>query len=832
MVKKIKLKARRKQSIRNSSSIKKAVISSPTRKTQKDAWILGILFLAFCAVTITFPGFSWVLPNSETHLFFYGSWKIALFLLSVLFLYARFLSQDHEMRGNDISSFWGRFGLWIGLGFTIFLCFYHMDKPIGAYSFDLGVILEIVRRMKDFWNFSDVFISKSYGILPVWPYTAFFFWNLFPADTGLEIQRLTCTFYELGTVWAMYLCGKEIAGRRVGLLAAILASISEPLITKAVSGYPCTSMVFGVTLVIWAQIRLLRKNSIVDFLLWAASIGFFSITTSLSLVLIPFFIFSCLALLWWKNRTKISLVSAPYSVWISLIAYLFYFLCCLNFISNGDRFVSQVKHFSLLIFLIVVAIIGFLYMRLVSRKIEDLWFKWLCGAWAAVVLSFFTFTDDYTLGRIKWHTIVPGASYISSSNLSEAFFKRFPETIKGLFWIFKDIREDMMVPNHSIFSYPETIFIALGLVFYCAKPDAKRSFLLATAVLAIVPEFSMKESHSAELINCVIPLLLMGAMGLDELLGYVLREVKSQFFKGIIYFLLLIFLAWAAQGLFSSVYPQWAEKRVWTTLPQENALQDIAQGRRVYLTKEIFDYSMEYYEGSSVYLLHEFNPIYLDGNEKTPDVVVYFIEEGDYVKKLKEHFPDLKFEGLFSPLRPGEPSACRCEIPAKIISSKNQKLFSIIRTSNPVWKRTYNYHLNPIRGSIDFSRIDWEDRVVDVTVPLPEVAWEKNSDFEGQAFKLESTIQINHSGQYEVTCKTGARTKVMMDGNVVFDLKFLQIGSFYQAPAANRKITLNLTAGEHQVEVITLTQPSLPDITLRPVEFTGSGQSLWKSFSF
>ena len=117
-------------------------------------------------------------------------------------------------------------------------------------------------------------------------------------------------------------------------------------------------------------------------------------------------------------------------------------------------------------------------------------------------------------------------------------------------------------------------------------------------------------------------------------------------------------------------------------------------------------------------------------------------------------------------------------------------------------------------------------------MPLPEAAWESNNDFSGQSFKLDSTIHINHSGQYEITCKTGTRTKVIIDRDVVFDLKFLQIGNFYRAPAANKKITINLTAGEHQVEVIALTQPPLPNITFKSVETTGEGESLWKSFSF
>jgi hypothetical protein len=623
-----------------------------------------------------------------------------------------------------------------------------------------------------------------------------------------------------------------MGGRRVGLLAAIAISLSEPLLTKTISGYPISCMTFASLLVIWSQMRLLRKNSIWDFLLWALSIGFFSVSAIPALVLIPFFIFSCLGFLWWNDRNNNSLVSVPYLVWISLIVYLFYFCCCLNFIPNGDKVVAQIKHFSPLIFSIIIATIGFICWRVTSEKNENLWLKWFCGAGLAVLFSFRSFTDDYIVDRIKWHTIVPGASYLDASNLTQAFFERFPITIKGLFWVFQDIRDDMMVPHHSIFSYPETVLIALGIVFYFTKPDFKRTFLLITAILAIIPQAVMKESHSAELSNCVVPLLLVGAMGLNDLLTRVFMVVRSKFSQGIIYFLLVIFWAWAAQGLFSSIYPQWAEKRVWTTLPQENIFQDIVQGRRVYLTKEIFDYSTEFYEGSSVYLLHEANPIYLNQDEKIPDIVIYFIEEGDYVKKLKAQFPDLKFEGLYSELRPGGASMCRCVVSSKILSDKRQNLFSVIRTADPEWKRTYNYHLAAVRGSIDFSRIDWQDRVMDPTTPLPKAAWENNNDFEGQAVRLETTIQVNIGGQYEISCKTDTRTKLIIDGDLIYDLKFLQLGDFYTTPTVNKKVVLNLTKGEHKVEVITLNQSSLPEITIKSAGSSEAVQSLWKSFSY
>ncbi len=708
-----------------------------------------------------------------------------------------------------------------------------MDKPTGEYGIwtDTFVFVEVVRRMKDFAYFRDLFTMGNLGILPAWPYTALLFWKVFPSETGLVIQRLTGTFYDLGTVWALYLCGKEMAGRRAGLLAAVLASVSKPLLSKVVSGYPTSILVFGVTLVIWSQIRLLGKNSIQDFLLWSFGIGFLACTTSPMLALAPFFIFSSLALLWWKNRSAMSIQSIPPFIWISAIAFLFYFLCCLNGFPNGDHIVSQIKHFSPLIFLTIFGIIGIFHKRLVSREVENLWFKWFCGAWLAVLLSFRTFTDDYIIGRIKYHSLVSGAGFLNLNYFKEVFFHQLPDTFTVLFWSFQD-RGDMGLPGDSFFSYTETIVIALGLIFYFAQPDAKRSFLLVTAAIAIIPYFSMSHNYSVMFIGCITPLLLVSAMAFNDFLEMIFSVVRKKLFQGVVYFLLIVFWAWSAQGVFSRVYPQWAEKGNHYALPRDMALKDIEQGRRVYLSRELFDYSPEFYEGFSVYLLHQFNPINLNMNEKVPDVVIYLVtEEGALVNKLKDFFPDLKFENLSSQCDGGVVEY-RLEIPSARLFDKKQKLFLVARTPDPAWKRIYNYHINAIRGSIDFSRIDWEDRVIDVNTPLPKVAREQNDDFEGQAYKLQTSIHVNHSGEYEISCKTDARTKMMVDGNIIFDLKFLKIGDFYEAPTINRKVQLNLTKGDHQVEVITLTQPPLPDITIRAVGFNGEGQSLWKSFVF
>ena len=221
-----------------------------------------------------------------------------------------------------------------------------MDKPIGQYTADCAFFIQILRRLKDLGNYGSGFVF-DYGLLPLWPYTGSLLWHLMPFASGLEIQRLTGAFFDWGIIIFIYLAGKEIAGRRVGLLAAALAAVCKPLLFKVVSGYPSNVLAFGVTIVIWLTIRLERKNTILDYVIWGASVGFLAYTTAPFEPFVPFFIFIGLGLTWWNNRKVMKFKGVPILVWISLAVFLIYFLCCNNAFPNSIPIIRQIKKLSL-----------------------------------------------------------------------------------------------------------------------------------------------------------------------------------------------------------------------------------------------------------------------------------------------------------------------------------------------------------------------------------------------------------------------------------------------------------------------------------------------------
>jgi hypothetical protein len=189
-------------------------------------------------------------------------------------------------------------------------------------------------------------------------------------------------------------------------------------------------------------------------------------------------------------------------------------------------------------------------------------------------------------------------------------------------------------------------------------------------------------------------------------------------------------------------------------------------------------------------------------------------------------FPTAKWEPICYPSQPDSPDFWHCQITGAELTKNKNKLLYITRLPKPFWNRTYMAS----DTALNLSMINWDDVSTDINAPLPP---EANVVLGNETVKLESDIQVNKTGDYEVECKTHNRTIVIIDHKKIFNISFLMIGD-YTAPTADKKIHLNLTSGEHHVEVIVSFQieSKYPEITLRPAGSSDSGQSLWKSFVF
>lgn len=796
--------------------------------------ISAVLFLAFwlafCTVTITFPGYVWMLPFHYEWHFVPRSWQVAIVLLGLMFLVDWF-SPSVKTPNLDLSPFWARWGLLSALVLAVILCLYHMDMPPGNYGDDAAYNMYELRQMKDLSDYRGTFVFER-GLLPFWPYVGLFLWRLLPDLSTLAVQRLTGAAFDVATIVGIYFVGKEISGRRVGLYAAAIVAVSKPFLYKIVSGYSYYVLAFSMVLVFWSNLRLLRKDARHPFLWWGILVGLEAYSSFPIQPFVVFFIFAGLVLVRWPNREKMTFKSSNWFVWLSSVLFVIDGLFCTGSFQldkwlgiNMDR-VQPLMSCAFLVVAMILITAYFLKPSSISTK--NLWVQWVFGAWLAVLISFPALTHRNIMERIRTHGWVQGSDYFSCSYISLAL-KHVPDTFQALFWQFQD-RPDMSLFQDPFFSYAEMILICLGVVFCLSRPNLKRVFIVVVGAVGLTPHFFAGMNHSGLLVSCLVPLWLIASIGLDGLTEKILSLARTRTFVLIFSILLAGFWLWSAQDVFSRVYTQWADKPEDIVIVRSAALADMAQkDDRVYLSEQLFYRSADaIYDGGRFFLWNvEKNHIDLAPGEKVPNVVIYMVwNEANAIKKnISAVFPHAQWTGLGTPLEPGLTKAFRCEIPASDIEKRSSKLFTIHPVQGDFWTRTCGL---PDYG-LNFSGVTWQDMVANPHTASPNGIQIDNGHF---GLMMDSTIHIAQSGKYQITCGTNDRTIFSIDNKKLFDMRFLQFGDSLPV-RKTKKETMNLEKGDHHVKIIVYLQSDgLPDISFK---LLGSGEpdkSLWSGFTF
>ncbi|HXL72768.1 MAG TPA: hypothetical protein VN963_04000, partial [bacterium] len=161
--------------------------------------------------------------------------------------------------------------------------------PILFIIFAVGTVLRFIRTGQAFWAYwGDPAINVEYMInacdfhwFPViYPASAsepFYTWvggaisEIFPNWTALVVQRFAGNFFNLIAIWFCYRLGREASGKRtIGLILAALCAASKPIILHDLSGMGTLTCPFAVSLYLWFQFRLFKKQTLWRFLQWGA----------------------------------------------------------------------------------------------------------------------------------------------------------------------------------------------------------------------------------------------------------------------------------------------------------------------------------------------------------------------------------------------------------------------------------------------------------------------------------------------------------------------------------------------------------------------------------
>jgi hypothetical protein len=823
---------KRKPLVRASTPIAASDLSSPPPKPTGEGqafaaapfklYLLIGFWAAFSLVTLTFPNYRWMLPEFAKTIPFQQSLGASLILFLGL-CFSASLFRD-QVAGEDYSKGTAFFWLVASLGMAAFLCFHEAGNPMGNFSIDTGFAISLVRHSVDLSNHHSLF-KMFYGICPIWDYSAMALSFLFPQAPSILIQRMTNGLLDLGAIYVLYLAGKEIGGRRMGVLTALLAAVSKALLVKIVTGYGTSGMTLAMGLAILLTLRLLERQGISDFIKWGLAVGFLAFCGPYFQPLLLFFVAFTFALLFFQKKGD---PPGPLA-WFSLAGIMVFFLYCSNAFSSPnwvDRLLTALGPVLAEILLgLFLALVFFQTVKAFRGEKSSRWTGWTAGAWCCAILAAPFLTDPIFLSRIKQFSLASNSGFLSMPYLSASFQRMFA-TFQYLFWAGGD-RSDMSLAGDSYFGYPEVILIVLGLAFFLGRPSLKVFFLVLAAGVGASVHFFAAETHSARLMASTSPFLLLGAYGLNELLIRLTPLTSKRAYSLFLSLLLIGFWLWAAQGTFDRVYKQWADKPIGLMAVRNQAIQDVDKGFQVYLAPEYSDGDLSVlYEGHPVHLLHRNNPVTAGLDENPADVVVFMGMNQAERQGFEKAFPGALWSEVHnSDQDPGRSAtAMRCQILFRDLSDPRQKIFSVLRISPPYWRRFFS----ATQAGLTFAFLSWEDRTHNVFDPVsPEVYM----DWIGVRYR--GLIHMAQAGEYEFHCKAVNRTQLLIDGKEVFDLHFYRNG-LYWAPGKEADKVLTLGAGEHSIEVTTAFQRTTlpPDITLHLKGKPGLGQSLWSSFDF
>jgi hypothetical protein len=724
------------------------------------------------------------------------------------------------------------------MGVAAFLGLHHLSQPFGGYWDDNDAELGISRYVADLHDYRGAFIFWDQEE-PLFNYIQITFFHLFPNLSSMWVSRISCTLIDLATIWALYLLGKEVAGRRAGVFTAAIGSASKYLLLKVIVGMRIITMPLGVALALLFFFRMIKKPNLKHFLQFGAALALGTYTYSTYRPFVPFFIFITLGWVLFQERIKILSGLERLFLGMNALIILVYFLLTNNFIpaSNllprlldiSDTFLPCV-FLSLLLFLGVVV-----YPRFALDPAKARFNGWLIGSWFCVLLCFPIMSNHLIINRMRSMESITGAS---------TFISRIGSMSQGrfltLFWGGED-RLDMSIPGDAYFGYSEVILIALGVAFCLARPKFDRMVLLLAACVGFLPHIVSGGTSSGRAIGCVIPFLLLGALALNRVWEGFAQGRMGGVISKLLGLGLLFFWFWTAQGTMTRTYDQWAEKYLNQNMEiRKVALEDMSQGDRIYFIEGMEAVTSELYEGNSIYRLWDNNVIFLGPNEKPPRNIVIFVrtEFKSMQDKISKEFPlvqwqPLRMPGYQSPT--DEPFAWYCSIPydstltavPKIPKGKPlvpvPSFFETRFVTSPFWIRTFS----PVNKGMTFAYVNYQDKTANANDPINPAV---NLDQEGA--KYQTVIHVTRDGKYDVAWNLDGRTWMRIDDKKIIDESFFTTTNVADPPSKGQT-SVYLKAGDHPVEVVTCYQRShnLPDISFHRKDTPGNGQSIWTGFN-
>jgi len=640
--------------------------------------------------------------------------------------------------------------------------------PDFRYWFDYSLSMQEARTAVDFRT--ERYLIWPFGSRqPVYLYLAAMGYALFPKISSLVLLKGLWALWDLASIWVHYLLGKEVGGRRAGILLAAAMAFSKPMMQICMTAEPPISTTLCIGLMLLFTVRFWKKPDLRHALQWGIAVGFGAYgynTVRPFLWWIPI-----LVVLFTIYRTR---ASQSWKIWAfglgSLLAWSWFFVKFNGFLPKALAVSFLAGPVVSWIFVLSLVALGVRIHRDGKGGDSNTWVAPMLGLAIAALLVAPMVTHPLYAGYIDTY---------SASNAKHPFYPtggmtldyllgRVLKAYQELFISFSD-RGDMAITNEAFFSLQSVPWVFAGFAYALSKPRRINLLLLLTFGIGLIPHLMSLLSHSGRLLGILAPLFLLGALATDLFL----RNLKR---GGVAHILGILALAsyfgWSVRILDYRTYTVMrdnpsCEYTVFTSLRNEKP------GTRIYVWDDGNWCSL--YALSGMVDNREVFRLSDDGEEvpapagqPSPDIAIYFNgTRPEILGRLRREFPLGGSQEIFMANQPpGQklPAVDCYRIPGSEIkeySGHGPKPLFVLTVPPPNSWRVLHYGF---RNGLGYGTLDKEEWVQGALGPMVKVQ-------PMQSVRATGNFEVPRTGIYRFSVNTGNYAVLDVDGKRVLDVR-------------------------------------------------------------
>lgn len=689
----------------------------------------------------------------------------------------------------DISPGVSRLFFWIFMGTGFYLRLENPTWPVGNFWDDHYYVITDIRNIIDY---HQNFLLFPFGWRePFYPYFSALVWVLMPSLTGTVVVLVSSTIIDMTAVWLFYLIGKEVGGRRMGLILMALGAVCKTMIMMTRFVYGTETCVLGSAFAILFFLRVLKKPDVLHFAEWGMALGFGAYTY------VPFrpWMPVMLGVVWlWvfsdQKERKINLVRFLMGP-LALAVWALVFLYKNSLLPDKNFFQFFVNPIVLGVLLLPV-MYGYVQSFREEKKLGfSKLFGWATGAFVTgLVMLPLLLHPNYSAHVSDISVFSP-----KMTAPGQGWAKLWDNIIFTFGLLFNQVNHVSRLPalGDSLYEFLVAGCLLLGLSYFIARPRWIPTYIVVLFLVSLVPAILSNGPHSFRYASCDLPILLIGAWGVNRL-WVAVRQTNAKWLINSIFVVFLISVwGWELAENHKLIW-EWLHQQADSSLVWDQTEKELPN-HRVYLVEHgnpnFYTIAQDILtDGEGVYQMDTQNAIDLKPGDPEKDLAILVYGQDTANQKLIEsEFPKVQWFKRKIFLRRDEeiPWLWCAEIPFSKIPQKSGQLFFVQKVQPGTWLRRCYGRYGMGRGLIVYedSVSLWNDNLP----PHDKIDW-------NNTMRISGDWNVKVSGDYLFKIATANVTWFYVDGKKIINV-----------PPGNNMFNgsekINLNKGIHHVEMVT-----------------------------